>query len=252
MDIRLIRNATLVVHYADKKFLIDPFLADKGSIPPFPNTPNQDMRNPLVSLPISIEEIIQVDAVIITHLHPDHFDEVAKKVLPKDIKIYAQNEHDIEAINKEGFHNIESLQHVTNIEEIKLFKTNGQHGNGEITKFTGEVSGIVFNHPDEPRLYVAGDTIWCNDVQQAIDTHDPEVIVINGGAAQFLEGGPITMTKEDIYDTKQAAPQAKIIVSHMESLNHCLLTRKELNDFIDEKGLSNTILVPSDGESYSF
>ncbi len=55
------------------------FLADKGSIPPFPNTPNQDMRNPLVSLPISIEEIIQVDAVIITHLHPDHFDEVAKK-----------------------------------------------------------------------------------------------------------------------------------------------------------------------------
>ncbi|MCT4571157.1 Lrp/AsnC family transcriptional regulator [Bacillus thuringiensis] len=119
-------------------------------------------------------------------------------------------------------------------------------------KISGEVSGIVFNHPDEPRLYVAGDTIWCNDVQQAIDTHDPEVIVINGGAAQFLEGGPITMTKEDIYDTKQAAPQAKIIVSHMESLNHCLLTRKELNDFIDKKGLSNTILVPSDGESYSF
>ncbi|MEB8811845.1 MBL fold metallo-hydrolase, partial [Bacillus cereus] len=31
MDIRLIRNATLVLHYGDKKFLIDPFLAEKGS-----------------------------------------------------------------------------------------------------------------------------------------------------------------------------------------------------------------------------
>ena len=61
------------------------------------------MLNPLVSLPTSIEEIIQVDAVIITHLHPDHFDQIAKEVLPKDIKIYAQNEKDVEAIKKKVF-----------------------------------------------------------------------------------------------------------------------------------------------------
>jgi L-ascorbate metabolism protein UlaG (beta-lactamase superfamily) len=101
-------------------------------------------------------------------------------------------------------------------------------------------------------LYIAGDTIWCDDVQEAIEAHDPEVIVVNGGAAQFLQGDPITMTKEDIYQTYKAAPQATIVVSHMEALNHCLLTRTELKSFIAEKVLSQRVVVPEDGEVLQF
>lgn len=83
MNIKQIRNATLVVEYAGKKFLIDPMLAEKGTYPPFPNSLRQDQFNPLVSLPTSIENIIHdIDAVIVTHLHLDHFDDVAKEVLP--------------------------------------------------------------------------------------------------------------------------------------------------------------------------
>ncbi|UYX55625.1 MBL fold metallo-hydrolase (plasmid) [Bacillus thuringiensis] len=252
MDIRLIRNATLVLHYGDKKFLIDPFLAEKGSIPPFPNTPNQHMLNPLVSLPTSIEEIIQVDAVIITHLHPDHFDQIAKEVLPKDIKIYAQNEKDVEAIKKEGFQNVEALTNAINMGSITLTKTDGKHGTGDIGHLMGEVSGVVFKHPNEKTLYIAGDTIWCTDVQKVLKTHNPEVIVVNGGAAQFLQGNPVIMTKEDIYQTHMEAQHSTIVVTHMEAVNHCLLTRKELKDFINEKRLSNNILVPSDGEVSHF
>ncbi|MCY9191105.1 MBL fold metallo-hydrolase, partial [Bacillus mojavensis] len=36
MNIQQIRNSTLVVEYAGKKFLIDPMLAEKGAYPPFP------------------------------------------------------------------------------------------------------------------------------------------------------------------------------------------------------------------------
>jgi L-ascorbate metabolism protein UlaG (beta-lactamase superfamily) len=116
----------------------------------------------------------------------------------------------------------------------------------------GEVSGVVFNHPDEKTLYLAGDTIGCNDVEDSIRLHHPEVIIVNGGAAQFLQGDPIIMTKEDIYQTYLEAPLSTIIVSHMEALNHCLLTRSELKAFLDEKELSKHILVPNDGESISF
>ncbi|WP_442955772.1 hypothetical protein [Paenibacillus sp. y28] len=55
--------------------------------------------------------------------------------------------------------------------------------------------------------------------------------VVNGGAAQFLQGDPTTMDKEDIYQTCLAAPQATIIVSHMEAVNHCLLSRHDLTRF---------------------
>jgi Cft2 family RNA processing exonuclease len=49
-------------------------LADKGTIPPFPSLKQDDSNNPLLSLPISIDDIIHnIDAVIVTHLHIDHF-----------------------------------------------------------------------------------------------------------------------------------------------------------------------------------
>ncbi|OAB36843.1 hypothetical protein PMSD_11065 [Paenibacillus macquariensis subsp. defensor] len=252
MKITQIRNATLVVEYAGKKFLIDPFLAEKGTYPPFPNSLRQDQFNPLVSLPTSIDNIINVDAVIVTHLHPDHFDDAAKKALPKEIQMFVQNEEDAEEVRKAGFHNVEMLQEDTIFEDVHLYKTKGEHGRGEIVKFAGNVCGVVFHHPNEKILYVAGDTVWYEGVQEVIDTHKPEIIVVNGGDNQFLEGGSLIMGKDDIYEVYKAAPNAKIIVSHMEAVNHWTLSRKELRSFIEEKGIPTNVLIPDDGKSYIF
>ncbi|MEK3808604.1 MBL fold metallo-hydrolase [Bacillus sp. FSL H8-0547] len=252
MYIQQIRNATLKVQYAGKTFLIDPFFAEKHAMPPFPNTPNQDVRNPLVDLPVPVEELTQADAVIVTHLHPDHFDQAAAEALSKDMTILAQSTEDAEEIRKYGFTDCSAFDDVQLFEGIRLIRTSGQHGRGDITKMTGPVSGIVFKNDKEPTLYVAGDTVWCSEVEEALDLHQPDVVVVNGGAARFLEGGPITMTAEDIFTVKEAAPQAEIVVSHMESLNHCLLSRRELNRLITEKNFGSTVFVPEDGETLKF
>ena len=252
MKIQQIRNATVVVNFAGKKFLIDPILAEKGTYPPFPNSLRQDQLNPLVNLPVSIEDLIHVDAVIITHLHPDHFDDAAKEILPKDIKTFVQDEEDAKEVRNAGFQNVEVLQEDTVFEGIRLMKTKGQHGRGEILKLAGNVCGVVFNHPNEKTLYIAGDTVLYEAVQETIDTHKPEVIVVNGGDNQFFGSGSLIMGKDDIYEVYNAAPNAKIIVSHMEAVNHWTLSRKELKGFINDKGISSSVLVPDDGESYTF
>ncbi len=253
MNIEQIRNATLVVEYAGKKFLIDPFLADKGTYPPFPNSLRQDQNNPLVSLPTSIDNIINhVDAVIVTHLHLDHWDDVAIDVLSKDIKMFVQNEEDATEIRNAGFQNVEVLHEDTVFEGIQLTKTKGEHGRGEILKVAGLVCGVVFKHPNEKTLYVAGDTVWYEAIQQVIETHKPEIIVVNAGDNQFLEGGSLVMGKDDVYEVYKAAPYAKIIASHMEAVNHWTLSRVELKSFVNEKGISSNVLVPDDGETYSF
>ncbi|MED4286499.1 MBL fold metallo-hydrolase [Priestia megaterium] len=253
MKINQIRNATIVVEYANKKFLIDPMLAEKGTYPPFPNSARQDQKNPLVSLPTSVENIIEdIDAVIVTHLHLDHFDEAAQRILPKDIKMFVQNEEDATEVRNAGFQNVEVLQEDTVFEDIQLIKTKGEHGRGEILKLAGLVCGVIFKHQSEKTLYVAGDTVWYDEVQKVIDTHKPEIIVVNGGDNQFFEGGSLIMGKEDIYEVYKAAPDAKIIVVHMEAVNHWNLSREELNSFINEKEMSSTVLVPDDGESYTF
>lgn len=253
MKIQQIRNATLIIHYAGKKFLIDPFLAKKGTYPPFRNSLRQDQKNPLVNLPLPVEDIIRnVDAVIVTHLHLDHYDEAAKVSLPKDMKMFVQNEDDASTVKNDGFRNVEVLNEHTVFKGIQLTKTKGEHGRGEILNFAGLVCGVVFNHPSEKTLYIAGDTVWYEGIQEEISTHKPEIIVVNAGDNQFLQGGSLVMGKEDVYEVYKASPNSKIIASHMEAVNHWTLSREELKSYINEKGIVENVLVPEDGESYTF
>lgn len=87
MNIQQVRNATIIVEYGGKKILVDPMLGKKGSMPPFPFSRNQHLRNPLHELPFPVEEMLKgVDAVLLTHLHDDHIDEAAYEMIPKDMR----------------------------------------------------------------------------------------------------------------------------------------------------------------------
>lgn len=254
MKIQQIRNATIIIQYAGKKFLVDPMLADKGAYPPFLAGIREDVRNPIHDLPISVDDIIKdVDAVILTHLHEDHYDEAAKKVLPKSIKVFVQDEKDAKQVINDGFQQVEVLTDNTIFEGIQLVKTQGEHGRGEeLLSIIGEVCGIIFNHPNEKTLYVAGDTVWYEGIQNEIDAHTPDIIVVNAGNNVWQNLGSLIMGKEDVYEVFKAAPKAKIIAVHMEAVNHWTLSREELKRYADEKGFSSSLLIPEDGESYTF
>jgi L-ascorbate metabolism protein UlaG (beta-lactamase superfamily) len=96
---------------------------------------------------------------------------------------------------------------------------------------------------------VAGDTIWCPEVEEALDAHVPDVVVVNAGAARFLEGEPITMTAEDVAKVCHALPDALVIAVHMEAINHCLLTRDDLKEEMQKEGLAERVRIPADGET---
>ena len=101
-------------------------------------------------------------------------------------------------------------------------------------------------------FYIAGDTVWCAEVEQSLKKYHPEVVVLNSCDAQVIGNESIIMGKQDVYKVYKAAPDATIIASHMESVNHATLSRKELREFLSEKGMMQRVLVPEDGESYTF
>ena len=94
MKITQVRNATIIVEYNNTKFLIDPWLMPKDYMPGFDTAINSEIRQPRVELPFEIEKIVDVDAVIITHIHPDHWDEFAESALDKNIKVFVQSSVD--------------------------------------------------------------------------------------------------------------------------------------------------------------
>lgn len=256
MKIKQVRNATLLVEYAGKTFLVDPMLAEKGAYPGFEGTVNSEQRNPLVDLTVPMDEILDVDAVIVTHTHPDHWDDAARNLVPKDLPLFAQNEQDATDICAAGFGDTRVLAGEVAFEGITLSKTPGRHGSDEayaaMGAFLGEVCGVVFRHPDEKTLYVAGDTIWNEEVARTIERYAPDVIVLNCGDAQVVGIGAILMGKEDVVKASRAAPAATIVASHMEAVNHCVLSRTELREFANANSLTQHVWVPEDGEAADF
>jgi L-ascorbate metabolism protein UlaG (beta-lactamase superfamily) len=112
----------------------------------------------------------------------------------------------------------------------------------------------VFLRPSHPTAYVAGDTIWNKNVEGALAAYKPDVVFLNTGYAQISGfDGSIIMGKDDVARAYRFSPKARIVGVHMESVNHAMLTRKELRDFIDEQKLDKgRVLVPNDGQSYRF
>lgn len=249
-----IRNATLRIDYGGVRFLVDPMLAERHSFPGFPGSVNSEQHNPMVHLPLPIADIVDVDAVIVTHLHEDHWDQAAQDALPKDLPVFAQNDTDAEVIRGQGFTDVRVLSQSSEFDGVRLIKTAGRHGTEAhyevMAEILGEVCGVVFSHPEEKTIYLAGDTIWNEDVAAVLSAHAPEIAILNAGYA-MVQGvdGSIIMGTEDVLRVHQAAPEALLIASHMEAINHCVLTRAELRGFAAEEGFSDKLLTPGDGET---
>jgi L-ascorbate metabolism protein UlaG (beta-lactamase superfamily) len=259
MKLTQIRNATLLLDYAGKKFLIDPMLAEKEARPGFAGYARSHLRNPMVDLPFTLSELLAVDAVIVTHTHSDHWDEEAQQLIPKSMTLYSQNSSDAALIRSQGFDNVRVLQDANPFTEgLTIYKTEGQHGSNALYAdnvmgdILGDACGLVFTHPSEKTLYIAGDTVWVKPYVRTLQRFAPQVVVMNTGNAMNDRYGPIIMGKEDTLRTLRFLPDATLVASHMEAINHCLLTRAELRAYTSEQGIADRVLIPEDGESMTF
>ena len=252
MKIQQIRNAMLRIRYAGKTFLTDPWLAPRGSMgtfrdhPMFRCRPEQlDLAMPLCDLP--------VDAYIVTHVHPDHIDMAADgsvgAPLDKTVPVFVQSDEDAAVLRRSGFARVEVLGEETVFAGIRLSRTPGRHGT---IIPCGPSCGVVFRHPGEKTLYVAGDTIWYEDVAESLRRFRPDVVVVNACAAELLDEGRLIMDDADVAALHAACPEARIIVSHMDTVAHASLTRQSMDQALRRRGIREAILMPDDGQSYSF
>jgi L-ascorbate metabolism protein UlaG (beta-lactamase superfamily) len=143
--------------------------------------------------------------------------------------------------------------------DIQITKTHGgQHGTDrayavpELAERLGEACGVVLRHPDEKTLYLAGDTVWRDEVAADLQKHQPDVVVLNAGYAHVIGFGPIIMGQEDVLNVHFLLPQASIVAIHMEAINHCLLTRSALREYVEANQVSDAVSIPQDGETVIF
>lgn len=261
LKIQQIRNATIKITFGGKTILVDPMLAAKNEFPPLENSFSPNRPFPLVDLPLPVDEIIKADAVIVTHLHGDHFDQKAIESLPKGLPIIAQDDIDAATLRDYGFTNVSTMKYEgIKLGDITIHKTDCVHGEKETSRpyyealnIRWEASGFVLKHPEEDKVvYIAGDTIWSEGVQYALKYFKPDVVVVNVAGAQWLTSGRIIMDLRDLVEVIRATPDtATIVASHLDAVGHATVSREDVRNLVNEYNFSK-VLIPEDGEILPF
>jgi|SRR5690606_21399920 L-ascorbate metabolism protein UlaG (beta-lactamase superfamily) len=251
LKIHQIRNATIILETNQEIILVDPMLGKQGFMPSFTLFRHKAKRNPTVPLPQNIDSLLdRVTHCLITHQHPDHIDNAAVGFLTQRNIPVVCSIKDEKAFKKQGLNVVQALKYWERqpflggtIEGIPA-----KHGYGFVSKLMGNVIGFFIKLPNQPSIYLSSDTIYTEAVEKVIHTYKPDISVLACGAAQFDVFGLLIMNVKDIVKFIRNSP-GKVIANHLESINHCPLTRRELRDILTKQGLTNKVFIPEDGEA---
>lgn len=262
MYFQQIRSATAVVTFGGKRFLIDPMLCGQyEAFPAIPDTVQAGPANPTTPLPLPAEELCAVDAVIVTHLHFDHFDAAAARLLPKDLPLFSQSEEEQEQLSALGFTRVQVLsEEGTDFAGVRLYRTHCDHGGSDLCvmqvyrefQLSEKACGVVFESAAEPcRFYLAGDSVYCPEVAGSIRRFAPGVIAVNCAGAQAPLGHLIIMNQYDTAALMHDFPDADVIATHLDGVSHATVSSELLRRFKEEKGLEK-LWIPAPLQTLHF
>ncbi len=247
----------MVIESNDHFILVDPMLGSKGKGIPFSVIRHRPKLNPTVDLPPSADELLsKVNHCLITHcqkLHFDHLDKAGKSFLRKlHIPITCES-GDRAFLKRRGLTVQNTISRWESINWLsgQLTAIPAKHGYGWIHKTMANGVGYFLELPNEPTLYISGDTILTNHVRRALKELKPDISVLAAGTAQLDAGKPILMSLDDMMEFVRLAPK-KVIANHLEALNHCSTTREQLSQLLTQNGLREKVFIPGDGEVLSF
>lgn len=246
--ITVIRHATVLVELGGESVLVDPMLGDQHAYQPVEGTMNPRPW-PLVGLPVPAAEVVaRATAVLFSHTHVDHIDAVAiDLVVAAGLPVFCQPE-DAEELRERGVVDVRAVPSLIDFGPLTIRRTGGRHGSGETAELMGPVSGFVIGD-GSARVYIAGDTIWCPEVEKTLADQRPTVVVVNSGEARMEYGDPITMSADDVIAVAMSAPETAVVAVHLDALNHCGLSRADLAAATNAAGVA--VRIPADGESLS-
>jgi L-ascorbate metabolism protein UlaG (beta-lactamase superfamily) len=259
MKIHHLRNATFVLESGTHFILVDPMLCKKGKLPPFSVMRHKARMNPIVSLPDNASEILdKVTHCLITHSqsfgikllqHTDHLDISGESFLKvKNIPVVCRQQ-DAAYLQKYDI-NVETALNYWEPEALmggEITAVPAQHGHGWIHHLMANGAGFFLQLPDEPSIYISGDTVYTDDVDRALTELKPDIVVMASGSASLDVGKPILMSMDELMAFACQAP-GKVIANHLEALNHCPTTRSQLKDMLEANGLLSKTFIPEDGE----
>lgn len=257
MKITQIRNATVLIEAAGCRVLVDPMLARQGALPSLKYLGVTRRRNPVVELPDGADALLDsATHALITHCqkgHFDHLDRAGKRWL-RERQLPVLCMPDDAAYLRERGLNVQPLAGEGTSAALGGLITPVPclHGRGWVGKLMAHGHGYVIEWPNEPALYVAGDTVLTDEVLGTVRRLGAESVNVlpAGGAAMDL-GSELIMDADQALRAATAG-RGRFVLNHLEALDHCPTRRSDLRAEAQRRGLAGRVQVPADGEALDF
>jgi L-ascorbate metabolism protein UlaG (beta-lactamase superfamily) len=142
-------------------------------------------------------DLPDLDAIVLSHLHGDHFDRIAGRELPRDVPILT-TAHAARRLERRGFRQPVALstwssQTLTRADAtLTVTAVPARHAPGVVARILPPVMGSVLEYRAAGnarplRIYVSGDTILHDDLTQIRDHYpDIDLAVVHLGGTRVL------------------------------------------------------------------
>ncbi|OUL21293.1 MBL fold metallo-hydrolase [Nostoc sp. RF31YmG] len=258
-EILFIGTATVLLRYAGFTILTDPNFLHKGEhVHLHYGIRSARRTNPAIEL----TELPQLDLIVLSHMHEDHFDRVVEQKLDKNLPIIT-TPHAATKLQQKGFQATQALdtwETLTITKGDNLLKISampGRHGPGVINALLPPVMGSMLEFQNSQaetkyRLYITGDTLLYEQLQEIPQRYpDIDLALLHLGGTRIF-GVLLTM------DAMQGVEAIKIIAPDMAipiHYNDYTVFKSPLEDFmkaVTAAGLENQVRYLSHGETYKF
>lgn len=184
-------------------------------------------------------QLPELDAVVLSHLHGDHFDRVARRGLDRALPVLtttaaARRLHRWGFSSAEGMHTWQSTQLRRAGHRLAITAVPGTHAPGPLSRLLPPVMGSVVELTDPLgevfRLYLSGDTLYRPMLREVADRCGPlDAAVLHLGGTRAL-GVLLTMDGEQGADLVELLGPAVTVPVHYDDYG---VFRSPLSDFVD-------------------
>jgi L-ascorbate metabolism protein UlaG (beta-lactamase superfamily) len=188
------------------------------------------------------EDLPALDGLVLSHLHGDHFDRVAKSSLPRQLSVIT-TPHAAQRLSRWGFEEALGLptwashELHRNGDTLRITSTPGTHGPGVVARLLPPVMGSVVELEREGttrlRLYITGDTLFRPNLREVTERFpDLDAMVIHLGGTRVL-GILLTMDGRQGADMVELLRPPATVPIHYDDYG---VFRSPLEDFLREAG----------------
>lgn len=254
-----IGTATVLIRYAGLTILTDPNFLHRGESVHL----GYGLRSKRLTEPsMGLADLPPIDAIVLSHLHEDHFDRVVERTLDRMLPIVTTPKASA-ALMRKGFYRtvpLSTWEGITIAKDgvrLRLTAMPGRHGPWLLSRLLPPVMGSMLEFETlagEPllRLYITGDTLVYDalrDIPRRYPNIDQALLHLGGTR---IGGVLVTMdAKQGVEALKLIQPSLAIPIHY----NDYTVFKSPLTDFKREAGfagLGDKIRYLNHGEAYTF